>query len=152
MKKRQDISPGGGEGCSGLRPSQGTVLVGQGCQTQPPTGRSRGHTWGGGGEADVRPQQCRSLQWDRHSAPAHGCQVRNWDLWLPDNLIFFSREDGKLDFYAKSHYFEMFVTNLTKFKNSLRAKENTCSGWIPHRELLFRISVTEDAGKQRVER
>lgn len=52
-------------------------------------GDTHGAAGGGGGEADVRPQQCRSLQWDRHSAPAHGCQVRNWDLWLPDSLIFF---------------------------------------------------------------
>lgn len=89
---------------------------------------------------------------DRCSALACGCQARNWDLWLPDILIFVSREAGYLNFYAKSHNFEMFVTNLKNFKNSLQDKENTCTGWIQHSELLFRMSVIEDVGKQRVER
>ena len=88
----------------------------------------------------------KTRTWFQH---LHGT---DWKSDATDSLIYYcyyySREEGSLTFYAKSHYLEMLVTKLKNLKNSLWAKENACTGWSQHRELLFRISVIEDAGKQ----
>lgn len=104
------------------------------------------HMRGKTGERDCQTQQCQQ--------PPVG-QTLNSSPWLPGKKLgpsfntcialtrkvlpqivwffFYSREEGNMDFYAKSHYLEMLVTKLKNLKNSLWAKENTRTWWSQHK-------------------
>lgn len=119
--------PGRGErGSSDLRPSWGIVLAGlstcgAGLADSPPTGtEGRTHMSGRAEEghrsatASREPVNTCSVEQTLSPSPRlPGKKLGPVVARYPDGFPFL-REDGNPDFYAKSHYYEMFVTNLKK--------------------------------------